>query len=253
MEKRDFELLNRHGKRMPATLRLPTGEQKGTMILLHGLGGWKDQPHMVAVADQATAHGYAVLMFDASDGANGPDADFFNTTNTGYVEDVVDVVESVRTAEWFKAPLVFAGHSQGGLIALNYVAHHGDNVARLVLIAPAVSWMQGAWAWLPLALPWLITGSMPWRGPHGINLKLGRAWLLDFFRFSGERDARHVHVPTLIISAKKDETVGKPYTHRTFSRRFENARHITLRGADHDFDGHEAELADIVTKWLTSS
>ena len=41
MKTKDFTIKNREDKRILATLRKPEDALKGTMVLLHGLGGWK--------------------------------------------------------------------------------------------------------------------------------------------------------------------------------------------------------------------
>ncbi len=237
---------------MPATLRKREGEAKGTFVLLHGLGGWKDQSVIASVANAACAIGYRTITFDAADGAVAPDADFFEQTTSGYLEDVEDVMRYLHESKLITESVILAGHSMGGLVALAYARTHPE-LAKLVLLAPAVSWKVMWWAQVPYFLLWLIVGYRRWYGPYGSRPRLGRRWVFDFFRFDGYRSAHSISVPVLIVSAGKDHTVARPWEHRSFARAFNNATHRVVPGAAHAFPKHTEEAAGIVTSWLTSS
>ena len=253
MQKEDFIIKNREGKRMPATLRKPEGEVIGVFVLLHGLGGWKDQAVIASVANAACAMGYRTITFDAADGAAAPDADFFGQTTSGYLEDVEDVMRYLHESKLATQPIVLAGHSMGGLVALTYAASHLKEIEKLVLLAPAVSWRVMWWAQIPYFLLWLIVGHRRWYGPYGSRPRLGRRWVFDFFRFDGYRSARTISIPILIVSAGKDHTVARPWEHRSFARAFKSVTHQVVPGAAHAFPKHTEEAAGIVTSWLTSS
>lgn len=253
MKTEEIELRNRDGKGMPATLQIPDGEAQGVVVLLHGIGGWKDQPLLVALANAFVQDDYAAVRFDESNGVNNPDGDFFHETTTQYTRDVEDVVTYLKGQDWYRQPLILVGHSMGGLVAAWYVAEHPDNVSRLILTAPAVSWKSMWWAWLPLALLDLVRGHMKMLGVDGKKFRLSPLWWKDFFKFDGYRYAPKILVPTLIISAEKDHTVAKPFEHRGYTKRFANAEHSTISWADHDFTGHEDEVIATIKQWRTSS
>ncbi|MGE5541363.1 MAG: alpha/beta hydrolase [Bacillota bacterium] len=253
METRELVLTNRDGKRMPATLQLPDGAPKGVALVLHGIGGWRSQPVLTHTADALQAEGYAVLRFDESDGITAPDNDFFHNTTTHYLRDVDDVIAFMHTQDWYRAPMILAGHSMGGLVAAKYASEHLNEVSKLILLAPAMSLRTMWWGQLPFALMWLIRGHWKMLGIDGRKFVLGPDWLKDFARYSGYKCAPLITAPTLIISAERDYTVAKPREHRLYARRFPNAEHSTITWADHDFDGHEAEVAATIRQWLTSS
>jgi alpha-beta hydrolase superfamily lysophospholipase len=256
MTKRDMVFKNRNEKRIQATLRQPAGSAdaiKGTIVLLHGLGGWKEQPLLVIIADTLCQNGYNVFTFDAADGAKGPDGDFAHGTTTGFVEDLDDVVGHVTNSDWYTAPLLIAGHSLGGLAALHYTRLHPAQVSKLMLFAPAVSWKRGLALTFVSGLFWLARNKRKTPGPNHSKLPLDRAWLLDFMKFDALRDAPYVSAPTLIVSANKDTAVTSPQAHYALANRFANATSIVIPGAGHVFWKHEQKLADTITKWLTSS
>jgi pimeloyl-ACP methyl ester carboxylesterase len=90
-------------------------------------------------------------------------------------------------------------------------------------------------------------------GVDGKEFALSPLWWKDFGTFDGYAYAKHIEVPTLVISAEKDYAVAKPFEHRWFTKRFKNGEHSTITWADHDFDGHEAEVVATINQWLTSS
>jgi alpha-beta hydrolase superfamily lysophospholipase len=253
MHKEDFVFENRNGKRIQATLRTPAGTSKGTIVLLHGLGGWKEQPLLVIVADALCQNGYKVFIFDAADGAKGPDGDFRMSTTTGYVEDLEDVMGYVKNAEWYTAPMILAGHSLGGLTALHYTRLHPSQVSKLIIFAPAVSWKNGLALTFVGGLWWLTRNTYKTMGPNHTKLPLDKKWLLDFMKFDALRDAPYISAPTLILSASRDKTVVSPRAHFALAHRFPNALSVVMPDAGHVFWKHERKLADTIIQWLSSS
>lgn len=245
-------LVNRYQKRLPCSVRIPIGAQKGTALVLHGLGGWKDQSVIAQTADALCSLGYRTYAFNAADGSRGPDGDFFMQTTSGYLKDVEDVVEQVRSDNSYQEPFVLVGHSVGGLVALRYASEHSEHVSRLILLAPAVSWKMMWWGQLPFLLIWLVVGKRKWPGPEGEPFFLGRGWIFDFFTFDGYRYAKVVQVPALVVSAERDATVARPHEHAVFVRKFPHAEQKVVPEASHAFTGQEKEVAGIVTSWLTS-
>lgn len=256
----ELVLLNRHGKRMPATLRTPEGDVKGTFVMLHGLGGWKDQEVVVAAAEAAVACGYQALAFDFADGANGPDGDFTTSTTSGALRDLDDTLSDIERLPWYKAPLILGGHSQGGLVVMRFASEHPGLAEKLVLIAPAISWWTAARAagaygfaivlWIAA---WLTNGLTNWNGPEGRTLKIGRPWLFDFFTYDGIKYAKNISVPVLVVSAGCDMTVATPKYHARLIPHFKNAKHIIVENAAHHFPKRGSDITAIVSSWLTSS
>lgn len=238
---------------MPATLLLPDGEPKGTVVILHGLGGWKDQPLHGALAEFFGESGYAVFRGNESNAVTSPDGDFFHETTTQYTSDVEDMFEYLQNQSWFRTPVILVGHSMGGLVAAWYAAKFPRDVSKLILLAPAVSWKMMWWAELVFALFDMIRGHAKILGIHGKQFLLSPLWWKDYFKFDGYAYAPNILAPTLIISAERDGTVAKPFVHRWYTKQFPNAEHSTITWADHDFTGHEDEVIATINQWHTSS
>ena len=254
MKTKDFTIKNREDKRILATLRKPEDALKGTMVLLHGLGGWKEQPLLVIIADTICRNGYNVVTFDGADGAKGPDGNFEHHTTTGYIHDLEDVLGYLKDQDWYSGPLILAGHSIGALVSLHHTRTHPAQISKLILLAPAVSWTSGL---NPLifsgGLWWLLRNKNKTPGPERSKLPLDRGWLTDFMKYNMNHDASYVSAPTLIISASRDRTVANPIAQFGLAKRFPDALSVVIPGAGHVFWKHEKRVADTITKWLTSS
>lgn len=251
METRDVTLLNRNGKRIPATYRV-ADNPKGTFILLHGIGGWKDQRVMRAIIDPVFESGYSVVTFDAADGANGPDANSLTSTPTGYLEDLEDVIAQVQKESWYTGPLSLGGHSLGALMAVQYAAKHRGSVHLLVLAAPGLSWKTYRHL-VPVGLWWTLRGKVRMPGPELRHYWIGKPWLLDFMRFNGFTAAKDVDAKTLFVMGTQDGLVGTVHSHRAYAAQFPHATYKEIKGASHTFHPHEEMLTATIKEWLTSS
>jgi len=250
METRELILTNRHGKRVPVTYRI-ADSAKGTFVLLHGIGGWKDQRVMRAIIDPVYQSGYNVVTFDAADGPNAPDADSLAGTTTGFREDLEDVIAHIKSESWYTAPLSLGGHSLGALVSVEYAAQHAD-VEQLVLAAPAISWREYQYI-LPVGSWWLMRGKVRMPGPELRHYWLGRPWLNDFLGRDMKKLAPTLSIPTLIVIGSRDGLVGTIKTHKKFAELFPKAEFKTVTGANHTFHPHEEALAATIEQWLTSS
>lgn len=258
MHREEFVILNRQGKRMPATRRTPTSPPQGTALILHGLAGWKDQSTVVAIANAVTDAGYTSITFDGADCLRGPDASYRASTTTGFIDDVEDVVAFVRNQSWFTSPLIIAGHSLGALAALRYEKRHPGDCTKLLLIAPAISWMKDHSGQFLKKMRFNVrhareVSKREQSDGEKYFMPLYPRFIFDFFAYDSRKDAPSIACPVLIVSAGDDLVVAKPAEHERLAKRFKQAEHVTIDGASHIFDTHERELADTIKQWLTSS
>jgi acylglycerol lipase len=112
---------------------LPAGELRVLVLIAHG--GAEHSGRYAWVAEQLTAHGYAVYAIDhrGHGRSAGPRAYVDRLANT--VADLHALSELAR-GRHPDTPVVLIGHSMGGLIALHYALAHQDELSALVLSAP---------------------------------------------------------------------------------------------------------------------
>mgnify|MGYP000122277475 CR=1 FL=1 len=251
MQKEELILRNRDGKRMPATLRTPETEPKGTCIVLHGLGGWKNQTVTRTIADAVARAGYSTLTFDEACGPNGLDAGQKLSTTSRYAQDLEDVIAYARSAPWFVGTLSLAGHSLGALVSQEYAAQHPDEIKKLIMVAPALSWRAYPRFILPVAFWWIITNHHRMEGPTPEGFVLGRNWILDFFGYDAYKRAGNIMSDTLVIMGERDGLVGTVRTHERYVASLPKGTLRVIKGATHNFTNEMPLLADTIKKWLT--
>ena len=122
-------------------VELPTVSVKGKLpvcIVFHGLTGFRDEAHLVALSDSLRARGVAVVRFNFN-GHGDSDGEFINMTLDNEFEDAKAVFGYVESLPWVDTGRIYvAGHSQGGLEAGLLAGELGfPRVARLLLLAPA--------------------------------------------------------------------------------------------------------------------
>lgn len=110
--------------------------QRGTVLLVHGLGEYAGRYH--AVAHHLNAWGFAVRAYDQyGHGQSGGPRGGLNH-DMRLLDDLADMVDAARAHTPEGLPLVLLGHSMGGLVAARFVAMHLRPVDALVLSSPAL-------------------------------------------------------------------------------------------------------------------
>lgn len=67
-------------------------DQKGLAFVMHGLGGFKEQPHIQTFADAFKEDGFTVVRFDTTNTFGESDGNYEDATVTNYYEDLEDRV-----------------------------------------------------------------------------------------------------------------------------------------------------------------
>lgn len=137
-EIRRIELKNRKSQRIVGTLEVPQ-KPRGTVVVQHGYGGFKEQEHVQVMKDAFLKHSFITYTFDATNTFGESEGEFERATLGLHCEDFEDVADFVQEQPWYVAPLGVTGHSMGGYAAARYTEKHPETVALCALIAPVVS------------------------------------------------------------------------------------------------------------------
>ncbi|HUW09810.1 MAG TPA: lysophospholipase [Anaerolineae bacterium] len=128
----------------------PAESPRASLAVLHGFGEHSDR--YGNVVDWFLPKGYLVGAFDMRGMGRSPG-------RRGHIGDWNELREDVRLfLQWLKAqepsaPTFLLGHSQGGLIALDYALHNTDGLVGVIASAPAI----GS---LPVSAPMMLVAKL---------------------------------------------------------------------------------------------
>lgn len=113
----------------------PQGEAKATLAIVHGFG--EHSGRYGNVVNWFVPKGYIVCAFDMRGMGRSPG-------QRGHINNWTELREDTRAfLQWARAqdakrPLFLLGHSQGGLVVLDYALHYPEELAGVVVSGPTV-------------------------------------------------------------------------------------------------------------------
>lgn len=133
-----FELKNRRNLKVVGIVETPE-DPTGLAFIAHGQGGYKEQPHIQAFKTAFLENGFTVVLFDATHSIGESEGDIENVTQTGYLQDLEDVINWAKEQQWYQKPFALCGHSMGGMSVTLYAEQHPKDVLALVPASPVVN------------------------------------------------------------------------------------------------------------------
>lgn len=113
----------------------PEGEIRATLAIVHGFG--EHSGRYGNVVNWFVPKGYTVYAFDLRGGGRSPGQRGHINAFAEFREDVNAFLKRVRSQEAGR-PLFLLGHSQGGLIVLDYALHYPQGLDGVVASGPAL-------------------------------------------------------------------------------------------------------------------
>jgi hypothetical protein len=196
-----------------------------TILLLHGFLSSGQSAKARYLRERLAS--FSEVTFHAID-FNPTPADFTYMTVTGRIARLRQYVLDHQFEE-----VSLVGSSLGGLVALHYAHRFGD-VERMLLLAPAVTWLHGGLSVAELT-QWEKAGAAPIRHP---------AFAKEVpLRYDLQRDGRRYldpvppAAPVTIIHGVDDETVPVDDS-RSYASNHPDDVHLVEVSADHDLNDH---------------
>lgn len=245
---------NRRGQKI-AVLVEGQENAKGLVFIAHGLGGFKEQPHMGILAKTFLGNGYTAVRFDATHSIGESDGNYEDATTTNYCEDLEDVIKWASGEEWYQEPFVLVGHSLGAYSTALYAENHPEKVKALaplsVVVSGKLSWenkpKEELEEWKRSGWKHKISQSKP-----GLKMSLKWSHMLDRLNHDLLPKADRLTMPVLLIIGENDKTT--PLKHHNFlAERIPGPKELhIIEGAEHTFRaaGHLAEIAKVVDAWI---
>ena len=231
------------GIRLHCKLDLP-GDEAGSrfplVLVIPGLTGHMEEPHITAIADALPLSGYACLRAELY--GHGMSGGSFHDHNLFlWALEIMDLIDYVRKMDSV-SEIYLCGHSQGGTAAVLGAGLKPDALDGLILLAPAMLMKENAMTggfpekfFDPERIPdeTLVFDEQPISGNYyRVNRLLP---FDDAIRLYGNR-------PVLVVHSKTDELVPFRYGEETAAA-YQNAELVSIEANDHCFETH----IDLVT------
>lgn len=249
---------NKHNQNLAVVLE-EVPHAKGIAFVMHGLGGFKEQPHVQTFAAAFREKGYTTIMFDTTNTLGESDGQYEDATVTNYYSDLEDVINWAKGQEWYQEPFFLAGHSLGGICTALYAENHPEEVKGLAPISTVVSGK------LSLESPnkedkidewretgWLIKES---KSKTGMMKRLKWSHMEDRLKYDLLKKVDQLTMPVLMIVGDQDDSTIPEHQQILFDAipAEQKELHI-IAGAPHTFreKAHLDEIKGYFLSWIDS-
>lgn len=225
---------------------------KGLVILMHGLGGYKELPLLKTLSETLNNLGYSTIRFDTTNSFGKSDGLFEDALTTNHYKDLEDVITWAKEQEFFIGPFILAGHSTGGLCINLFAAKNPSKVKAIILLSPPVSSNLNYEKCSEEFLDnWKKQGFFEWQD-NGENKKLKWGFMEDLKKYNILKYAKSLTMPTLILSGEKD--AENPIKHqRLLYNKLKCPKEMKIiKGGEHHLD-KPAQLKEItkhIKNWI---
>ncbi|TSC77645.1 MAG: Uncharacterized protein G01um101424_268 [Parcubacteria group bacterium Gr01-1014_24] len=211
MKEEKFSIKNRKGLEIVGNVSLPENPQ-GLAFTLHGLGGFKEQPHIMVLVDALLENGYAVVNFDATNSIGESEGKYEDVNMQSHYEDLVDIITWAKTQEWYKEPFILAGHSLGGYAVARYAEEHPKKVKAVfpyaLVVAGELSYKAAEMEDSEKLKKWKETGWQERQSSSKPGTKLRLPWshMEERLKHDVRPKASNLTMPVLLIVGSEDKS-----------------------------------------------
>jgi pimeloyl-ACP methyl ester carboxylesterase len=246
---------NRKNKNISVLIE-KTDNQKGLAFVMHGLGGFKEQPHIETFAKAFKDNNYTVIRFDTTNTFGESDGQYEDATTTNYYEDLEDVINWSKGQDFYQEPFVLCGHSLGAICSALYAENYSEKVKALAPISTVVSGQLSVEAHTKEEMDnWKQTG---WRTTIGYNSGLTKKlkWLHmeDRLKYDLLKKVDKLIMPTILIVGELDTSTLPQHQQILFDLLPGKKEMHIIKNAPHTFreEEHFNEIYQILYKWIMS-
>lgn len=232
------------GLRLIGTLVTPDSPPGHAVVMVHGGGVTREEGgFFTRLAAGLGDAGVASLRFDQR-GHGGSDGRQEDRTLAAHLNDIRVAIEWVR-AETGAVRVSLLGASFGGGLVAYYAAKRSNELARLVLLNPQLSYkdryIDQKPHWQNDRLDDEATARLREQGylDHSPTVKHGRAFLNEVFWIRPDEVVDEIAVPTLIVHGTRDTFVSIESSRRAAQELQVEHRLVEIEGAQHGFAVHD--------------
>lgn len=250
--------INNRKEQKIAVIIEETEAPKGLAFVMHGLGGFKEQPHIQTMADAFKENNYTVVRFDTTNTIGESDGDFEDATVTNYYEDLEDVIKWSEAQSWYKEPFVLVGHSLGGISTALFTENYPEKVKALAPISTVVSGVLSIEAhkcFSPEEFKiWEDTGWLDAKSASkpGVVKRLKWSHIADRLKYDLLPKADKLTMPVLLIVGENDTRTPLDHQKILYSVLPGPKELHIIKGSPHTFrePEHLQELKNILSQWV---
>ncbi len=245
---------NRRGQKLVVVIE-QSKKPRALAFIMHGLGGFKEQPFIRATAEALLEHGYTVVTFDTTSAFGQSDGDYADATTTNYFEDLEDVIGWAAKQRWYIEPFLLAGHSLGGICTALYAERNPAKVKALFPASTVVSGKLSLETYTPEELKqWQEKGwqEEPSASKPGVIKRLKWSHMADRLNYDLLPNINKLTMPVLLVVGELDSPTP-PQHQKILYEALPGPKELhVIKGAPHTFRDlkHLHEIRQIVTTWL---
>ncbi len=251
MDNKKISFVSRTGKTVDCIESRGVNE-RGSAVLIHGLGGSIEQEHLVEAARILSEHGFRVLLVSATeDIAYGKEATK-RATATARIQNLDDALIYIEESGWDMTHLIVGGHSLGGLAA-GIVASRDKRVTGALLLAPVVS---GDMALMRRGVEtldaWREKGSIEREFPTHPNIvfEISYEFMNDMRHYSLIQCADTISAHVCMVVGSQDESTPASELKLLAHVLKDRGTYVEIKGTRHNFRGKENEVAAAISEWV---
>ena len=229
---------------------------KGLAFVMHGLGGFKEQPHIETFAKVFRDNNYTVVRFDTTNTFGESDGQYADATTTNYYEDLEDVINWSRAQDFYQEPFILCGHSLGAVCSALYAENYPEKIKALAPISTVVSGKLSLERYTKEELEdWEKTGWQIKLSSDGKTVKkIKYSHLVDRLKYDLLSKVSLLTMPVILMAGELDQPTPPKHQQILFDKLPGRKEFHIIKGAPHTFKeaDHLKEIYQILDKWIKS-
>lgn len=243
--------INDDGIKLHAKLDMPAGYEEGTkcplVIVIHGITGHMEEPHIIAVSELFNDMGFATLRAEMY-GHGKSEGAFENHNLFKWLNNAMTVTDYAKSLD-FVTDLYFCGHSQGGVTTMMIGGMEPDVFKAILPLSPGVMITEGA-------RKGEILGAKfdPKHLPDSFVMGAGMSISGNYVRAAQMLDLdwaiKQYTGPVFIVHGDEDEAIPVHFSEEAAAK-YENAELVIIHGDDHCYNYHLDQVLDAVRDFVS--
>lgn len=245
---------SRGSKRIAVVVENQQG-QAGLVFIMHGQGGFKEQPHIRLYAQTFIECGFTVVTFDSRDTIGESEGAMEEACISSYLSDLEDVIEWAAKQVWYRESFILVGHSAGSMCGILLAQKHPERVRALVPTSVVVSGSAYIKT-IPSEIldQWRKTG---WRerestSKPGVIKRVRYSAIEDVRQYDTLTEVGKLTMPVLLIVGENDKTTP-PASQKQLYQLLPGRKELkVIKGAEHTFYSpeHLRQIGRILKNWI---